>query len=487
MGDLWIDFNNKAAYTDYYRELDLNEATARVSYVQDGVTYKIQTPWNGNYHTDVNVEMNHWPAEVTNLSECHLPLFDLIASLVDLGTRTARIQYNKKGWVVHPITNVWGYTSPGEYASWGMHTVLQYKEVNEALLRTPNSGGSQLLGLADFPGQGSAFVGILDAFWDSKGLVSPEKYRESCAPTVLLARMPKRAYVAGETFRAKMEIYHYGQYPLKRGKLKWELKDEQGTAITSGSISTPAVPCATLDSLGVITIPLQDITKAQKLTLHTTLDGKYHNEWDIWAYPEVQETASGDFVYARTYNAEVKQALAQGKNVLLVPEQLKGRKTKFASRFWNSIMLNWDPMIVGTLIDSDHPAFSNFPTDSYADWQWWDILNYAAAMELDEFRNVTPVIQTVDAYEHNHKLGIAFEARVDKGSLFVLNVDIDKDAATRPAMRQLLYSVRKYVASDAFRPAVSIQPYQLDALFDNTVKQDKGTSENAAVKQLLNQ
>lgn len=144
-------------------------------------------------------------------------------------------------------------------------------------------------------------------------------------------------------------------------------------------------------------------------------------------------------------------------------------------------------MIVGTLIDSDHPAFSNFPTDSYADWQWWDILNYAAAMELDELRNVTPVIQTVDAYEHNHKLGIAFEARVDKGSLFVLNVDIDKGAATRPAMRQLLYSVRKYVASDAFRPAVSIQPYQLDALFDNTVKQDKGTSENAAVKQLLNQ
>lgn len=369
----------------------------------------------------------------------------------------------------------------------GMHTVLQYKEVNEALLRTPNSGGFQLLGLADFPGQGSAFVGILDAFWDSKGLVSPEKYRESCAPTVLLARMPKRAYVAGETFRAKMEIYHYGQYPLKRGKLKWELKDEQGTAITSGSISTPAVPCATLDSLGVITIPLQDITKAQKLTLHTTLDGKYHNEWDIWAYPEVQETASGDFVYARTYNAEVKQALAQGKNVLLVPEQLKGRKTKFASHFWNPIMFNWDPMIVGTLIDSDHPAFSNFPTDSYADWQWWDILNYAAAMELDELRNVTPVIQSVDTYEHNHKLGIAFEARVEKGSLFVLNVDIDKDAATRPAMRQLLYSVQKYVASDAFRPVVSIQPYQLDALFDNTVQSEKSASENAAVKQLLNQ
>ncbi len=83
---------------------------------------KIQTPWNGDYHTDVNVEMNYWPAEVTSLPEMHLPLFDLINTLVEPGNRTARIQYHNKGWVVHPITNVWGYTSPGEEASWGMHT-----------------------------------------------------------------------------------------------------------------------------------------------------------------------------------------------------------------------------------------------------------------------------------------------------------------------------------------------------------------------------
>jgi len=83
---------------------------------------KIQTPWNGDYHTDVNIEMNYWPAEVTNLSEMHLPMFDLIESLVEPGRKTAQVQYNSKGWVVHPITNVWGYTSPGESASWGMHT-----------------------------------------------------------------------------------------------------------------------------------------------------------------------------------------------------------------------------------------------------------------------------------------------------------------------------------------------------------------------------
>jgi alpha-L-fucosidase 2 len=85
-------------------------------------TNKLQSPWNGDYHTDVNIEMNYWPAEVTNLSEMHMPYFDLIESLVEPGERTAEIQYHLNGWVVHPITNTWGYTSPGERASWGMHT-----------------------------------------------------------------------------------------------------------------------------------------------------------------------------------------------------------------------------------------------------------------------------------------------------------------------------------------------------------------------------
>lgn len=110
----------------------------------------------------------------------------------------------------------------------GAHTVLQYKEVNEALLRTSTSGGFQLLGLSDFPGQGSAFVGILDAFWESKGLVTPEKYRESCGPVVLLARLPKRTYTNAETFTAKMGIYHFGPEAIRKGQLAWQLESESG-------------------------------------------------------------------------------------------------------------------------------------------------------------------------------------------------------------------------------------------------------------------
>jgi alpha-L-fucosidase 2 len=82
---------------------------------------KIQTPWNCDYHTDINVQMNYWPADMTNLSDCHEPLTRLIESLVSPGSKTASIQYHAGGWCVHPITNVWGFTAPGEHPSWGLH------------------------------------------------------------------------------------------------------------------------------------------------------------------------------------------------------------------------------------------------------------------------------------------------------------------------------------------------------------------------------
>ena len=82
---------------------------------------KIQTPWNCDYHTDINVQMNYWPSDMTNLSECHGPLTELIESVVKPGEKTARIQYHADGWCIHPITNVWGFTAPGEHPSWGLH------------------------------------------------------------------------------------------------------------------------------------------------------------------------------------------------------------------------------------------------------------------------------------------------------------------------------------------------------------------------------
>lgn len=80
---------------------------------------QVQTPWNGDYHLNINVQMNYWPAEVCNLSELHRPLIDFTKALVSSGEATAQNFYGANGWVAHMMSNPWQFTAPGEHASWG--------------------------------------------------------------------------------------------------------------------------------------------------------------------------------------------------------------------------------------------------------------------------------------------------------------------------------------------------------------------------------
>ena len=83
-------------------------------------SHHIEAPWNVDYHINVNVQMNYWPAEVTNLSELHEPLFDLLDNLRPNGRKTARDVYNARGFVAHHTTDAWWFTSPNGSAQWGM-------------------------------------------------------------------------------------------------------------------------------------------------------------------------------------------------------------------------------------------------------------------------------------------------------------------------------------------------------------------------------
>lgn len=367
----------------------------------------------------------------------------------------------------------------------GIHTVLQYKEVNESLLRTHNSGGFQLLGLSDFPGQGSAFVGILDAFWESKGLVTPEKFRESCSPVVILARFPKRTYLNNEEFDVKFNIYQFGESNIGKGSLRWKLMDESSNVVKKGVLKHDLLPLGKVDSLGVVRIDLQSVKQAGKYTLVAQLNNGVKNEWDIWVYSNEIENYKS-IAYVNDWD-EAKGKLMAGENVLFIPKKTDGRKTRFASHFWNPIMFNWDPMIVGTWINNTHPAFGDFPTSYYADWQWWDILNYGKAVDITSIRELEPLIQSIDTYEVNRKLGISFEAKVGNGRLFVLNLDIEKNIDNRIAAKQLLMSVSKYVNSNQFNPSTSVPVYQLDEVFSISSGDKSSNKNNAAAIQLLNQ
>ena len=348
----------------------------------------------------------------------------------------------------------------------GAHTVLQYKEVVESLLRSSKSGGFQMLGLNDYPGQGTAFVGILDSFWESKGLISPERFREFCAPSVLLCRIPQRIYSDKDTFSANLEIYHFNTTPLAAAPLSWQLVDPNKTVVRQGQLDMKETPISSVLPIGTISTPLAGLKAPAQYTFQVSRPDGLRNEWNIWVYPAEQSPSSeSTFTIAREWNDSIKHDLAAGKNVLLIPREVPSRKAKFSSFFWNPIMFRWDPFIIGTLIHHTNPAFRDFPTAHYADWQWWDILNNARAVDLTEMKSLTPVIQSIDTYEFNRKLGIAFEARVGKGNLFVLCLDIDKDMDKRPASRQLLHSIKNYVGSSQFAPEVSLSTRQLDSIF----------------------
>lgn len=350
----------------------------------------------------------------------------------------------------------------------GAQTVFEYKDVIEAQLRTSTSAGFQLLSINDLPEQGYAPVGILDPFWDSKGLITPKEFRHFCSPTVPLLRFEKRVWNGGETFEAVAEVYNFSDRSLKNSKVSWQLLDEQGKTLRQGKLKTQTFLCDTVIRAGSFSCILPEGSEPQKLTVQLLVGKDYVNSWDIWVYPKTGQLmqSTSDVLYTTTFDAVAKQQLQAGKKVVLLPnpKQVKGRRSSFHNHFWNPIMFKWAPMTLGWLIHDDSPVFDHFVTENHPDWQWWDILNYAKVIELQETpQALRPFIQTIDSYDSNRKLGIGFEARVGGGKLLVLALDTQKDMDKRPATCQLLESIDRYVKSEKFNPQVELDTAFIDS------------------------
>ncbi|NDV60461.1 sugar-binding domain-containing protein [Bacteroides sp. 519] len=344
----------------------------------------------------------------------------------------------------------------------GALTVVEYKAVIEALLRSSKSAGFQLLSINDFPGQGYAPVGILDPFWDSKGLITPEKFREFCGPTVALLRYEKSSYFANETFTGKAEVYNFNQSGIKNAKIKWWLTDESGKTLRKGNLKSQSIGNDDVFPVGEFSFDLNGITSPQKLTVHLSVNENIKNSWNIWVYPRHEQLmeSTNDVLYTTVYDDKARQQLAQGKKVVLLPfpNKVKGRKSTFHNHFWNPIMFAWHPMTIGCLIHNEEPVFNDFVTSYHTDWQWWDVLENAKVIEMqDTPQALRPFIQVIDAYDNNQKLGIGFEAKVNGGKLLVLAVDTKKNMDNRPATQQLLESIDKYVKGDKFNPTVNVE------------------------------
>ena len=350
------------------------------------------------------------------------------------------------------------------------HAVLLYKEEIELLRRTPGYAGFSLLDLHDYPTQGTALVGPLDPFWDSKGFISPAAFRRFCGPSVPLLRMPKRAYTTDEPFRATADISHFGPADLVDAQPAWTIQDERGREVASGKLPVLSVPTGRLTPLGAFSASLAKAGAPGKLTVTVSL-AEFSNDWEIWVYPPIGPAeAPANVVTSRAWDDATKAALAAGKSVVLFPKQTSRERSlrgSFMPVFWSPVWFpSQQPNANGILCDPRHPALAQFPTELHSNWQWWELLNNSRTLILDdtpaEFR---PIVQVIDNFARNHKLGNLLEARVGPGKLLVCTMDLPSMAGQQPAANQLIKSLFAYAGSASFQPARTLPDTTLDGLF----------------------
>ncbi|SMP46330.1 Beta-galactosidase/beta-glucuronidase [Neorhodopirellula lusitana] len=363
----------------------------------------------------------------------------------------------------------------------GRWQVLTYKEEIESALRTRHFGGFQLLDMRDFPGQGTALVGMLDPFWDPKPYMDANEFRKFCGPVVPLVRMKKRVWKSNETFDAEIEVSHFGHSPLD-GIASWQIhlaSQGKDTVIAKGKWPLKGQKPGDLYSLGTIQVPLAKIAAAAKLNIEVTVpDGNRSatNDWDFWVYPADSETEQPDdspdahSTLAITKSvAEAVAAAKQGKRVLLTlpPDHVATDvQIGMSPIFWNWAWTNGQaPHTMGILCDPDHACLKGFPTEFHSNWQWWDLISKSAAMPLDQMStDIKPLIQVVPNWFIPKKLALAWEANVGEGRVLVTSVDLSSDMTNRPAAKQFLTSLKRYITSTDFNPAQSVTESQLNSL-----------------------
>ena len=362
----------------------------------------------------------------------------------------------------------------------GLWSVKLYKADIEMDLRTRNMAGFQLLDIQDYPGQGSAFVGILDAFMESKGITTPEEWRQWCSPVVPLLEMKKFCFEDGEKILAKVKVANYGGSSLYGKKLKWNIGDAEGV-----------MNIFTYDE-GLLDVGVLDeeisADKPTKLNVSLNIEGtEARNSYELWAYPKKALEKKG-VIIARDLDQEVVKALKKGGKVLWMPtasshfvaadDTLSQADNAtpytvgglFQTDYWNYRMFKTicennkkkvSPGTLGILTNPEHPIFKGFPTEMHTNWQWFPVIKESHPLVLDNFsKDYRPIVQVIDNIERNHKLGLVMEWKVGAGKLLVCMSDLEK-AAQYPEGKAFYQSVIDYMRSADFNPSSEISVDEL--------------------------
>src|SRR3569833_1930831 len=314
----------------------------------------------------------------------------------------------------------------------GRLLTLCYKADIEAALRTKGFGGFQLLGLEDFPGQGTALVGVLNAFYRPKDYISPGIYTQFCNDVVPLARFPKMIYLNSEKLEIPVEIAQFSERQLQNIKTGWKVTDAGGKVLFSDVFEKRNIPEGNGISLGTISQELKSILQPKQLTLTVQVD-KYSNSWQFFVYPGQEYAKSNDVIVTDRLTPEIISSLDKGGKVLLTLKKgtLKSQyggnvAIGFSSIFWNAAWTHGQaPETLGILCDPKHPALKYFPTASHSDYQWWDAMSHGSPIMLDSVaKGVVPIVRVIDDCFKARSLSLLFECMIGKGKIMVSVIDL---------------------------------------------------------------
>ena len=354
----------------------------------------------------------------------------------------------------------------------GRLQTLCYKYEIERNLRTKDYAGFQLLGLNDYSGQGTALTGVLNVFWREKGYCTADDWTQFCSPLVPLARFPRFVYTTADTLRVPVEVYNALDHSLDGVQATYVISADS-LPLMSGQLNGEALPVGKNTPLGSIEAPLSGIEAPQKLTLTVRLGDEAVNHWEFWVYPSLHSPLSSkDIHIADSLDAETEKVLEQGGTVLLTAA---GRvtlgsdvKQTYLPVFWNTSWFKMrPPHTTGAYIDCKHPLFKyGFPTDSWSNLNWWELLNKAQVMNLMELpASYQSPIQPIDTWHVSRKLGMLMEARVGKGRLLMTTMDISTDLEHRPVARQMREAILLYMQSKDFQPELKLTPETIGHFF----------------------
>lgn len=313
-----------------------------------------------------------------------------------------------------------------------------YKEEIESYMRTPGFGGFQLLGIQDFPGQCTATVGLLDSLWKSKNIVSDTWFKQFCNEVVPLVKMDRRIFNNNQSINAEVMIDQFTFEDIPNANIMWQITYNNDKILAQGIFEDITLKAGTQDTVGYIkNIKLDYFKQPVQLKLSVQIENtKYHNSWDLWVFPNIDVASVNNKIedygikVVHEWNESVEEMLKEGSKVLMIPrkESFINRPTyegSFYPVFWSPVFFNTKEPC--GIYCNEHKALQYFPTDRFANYQWYHLLQSSFNFDIDHLpEDFTPIIEVIPNYYYNHRMTNLLEAKVGNGVLLICTIQLDE-------------------------------------------------------------